>query len=318
MSLKTQKRSRGIKWFRAILGLFLLFFLACFCYSCATQRTLRREIASTPRDPVTGIATGTEALTLGPSSDASTSGTACLLVHGFLSSRQDFADLGERLAERGVTVRMMRLPGHGTTTVDFAYLPPGALYKAVHAEYQNLRRDFDRVHVVGFSMGGSLSTLLASREPVDRLVLVAPYFGVTYRWYYVLPPAAWNSLFGRFVPFLIRPESFVKVNDKEQVGKFFFYQTLPTAGVRQLMELGKEARRKETLEKVKCPVLVVQSEGDEASAPKATRKAFDNLGSERKELLWLTRSNHVLLWDWDNETVKERIEEFLLGSKPAR
>ena len=64
-------------------------------------------------------------------------------------------------------------------------------------------------------------------------------------------------------------------------------------------------------------VLVVQSDGDEASAPKATRKAFENLGSRRKELLWLTRSNHVLLWDWDNETVKERIEEFLLGAKPA-
>ena len=308
----------GRKSLRIVGILVALAAAALFLYSCATARVMQKEIDRTPRDPITGVVTGTEAITLhpAPGSDTATSRTACLMIHGFLSARTDFADLGERLAQCGFTVRMMRLPGHGTHAADFAYQPDGALLKAARQELRALRQDFDHVDVIGFSMGGSIATLLASSEPVDRVVLVAPYYRVTYCWYYVLRPEMWNAALGHVLPYIIRPTRFIKLNDKSNVGKFFFYGIVPSGGTSQLVALGREARRPETLEKITCPVLLVHSKGDEAASPKAARQAFERMASHAKQALWLKRSNHIILWDFDREEAKTRIEEFLTAPAP--
>ena len=306
------KRRRRIP--QVLCGVLLLVLCGVFGYSCSAHRNLVREIAAADRDPLTGVVRGAEAVTLAPqTADPRTSGTAVLMIHGFLAARSDFADLGERLARRGFTVRLMRLPGHGTIPPDFEFLPDGALFQAVHQEYLKLRAGHRRVYVAGFSMGGALATLLASVEPVDRLVLAAPYYGVSYKWYYVLPAETWNTLIGWAVPYVKKSERFTRINDRGQIGKFYHYQTVPTGGVRQLVALGKAARRPETLRKVTCPVLLLHSEGDEAASIGRARKAFDQLGSPRKEAVWLQKSNHIIFWDYDRDEVKQRVEEFLLS-----
>jgi len=306
------KRRRKIP--QVLCGVLLLMLCGVFGYSCSAHRNLVKEIAAADRDPLTGVIRGAEAVTLAPQgADPRTSDTAVLMIHGFLAARSDFADLGERLARRGFTVRLMRLPGHGTIPPDFEFLPDGALFQAVHQEYLKLRAGHRRVCVVGFSMGGALATLLASMEPVDCLVLAAPYYGVSYKWYYVLPPETWNTLIGWAVTYVSKPRDFAQINDRSQVRKFFRYQTVPTGGVRQLVALGKAARRPETLRKVTCPVLLLHSKGDAAASAKAARKAFEQLGSPRKEAVWFQKSNHILFWDYDRDEVKRRVEEFLLS-----
>ena len=247
----------------------------------------------------------------------SKSRTACLLVHGFLSSRQDFADLPERLAAQGVTVRAMRLPGHGTTPMDFAGQAEGALLRAVRQEYRDLAAQYDRVCVVGFSMGGALGTLLASEEPVAKLALVAPYYGVTYKWYYVLPPETWQSILGPMVPYIRRPMGMTKLNKRENASRYFMYQTLPSAGTSQLMQLGREARRDEVLRRVTCPVLLVHSHHDDAASPEGARLALAKMGSERKRAVWVDKSNHVVCWDYDAEQVLTEIVAFVAESDAA-
>ena len=303
-----------------ILLLLVLVLSALLLYSCATERAVRRNAAKADRAPITGVIRGLEAVTILPSSSQTSSATldtACLLVHGFIGSPRDFGDFGEYLAQRGLTVRMMRLPGHCTTPVDFAYLSRGALLAAVRQEYLNLRREFKTVYVVGFSMGATLSVLLASQESVDRLVLAAPYYSVRYRWHYILPLETWNRLLRGFIHYIPKPEGFIQVNDRSVVHNIFTYDFIPTAGVSQLVELGVEARRKDVLEKVKCPVLMIHSSGDMAASFSASRRAYALLGSEDKESLWLTRSNHHIFWDYDRAALKKRIADFLLSDRPA-
>ena len=173
-----------------------------------TTHRLKKEIAAADRDPLTGIIRGCEAITLPPAPDtALTTPTACLLVHGFMAARSDFNDLGQSLAAKGFTVRMLRLPGHGTTPPDFGWQPDGALLKSVEAEYRALRAKYPRVYVVGFSMGGALSTLLAAEEKPEKLVLTAPYYRITSHWYYVLPPEVWNQAVGSFVSYIMRQKT---------------------------------------------------------------------------------------------------------------
>lgn len=311
MDTKTPKKKR--RKLRILAGTALILVCGVFFYSCATQRHMEKEIAAAPRNPVTGVVIDTEAITIEPTNTSApgTSRTACLLIHGFLSSRQDFADLGQRLADEGITVRLMRIPGHGTTPADLGYQPPDAALKAVRAEFKQLRDEYDQVYVGGFSMGGSLATLLASDSQVDKLVLLAAYYGVTYKWFYILPPETWNATLGRFIKFLIRPMYFIKVNDKESVGKFFFYSTIPTAAVRALTKLGKEAHKEEVLENITCPILMIHSTGDEAASAGAAQKAYGKMGSKEKDILLLEKSNHVLLWDLEREKIKDKIVEFL-------
>ena len=144
-------------------------------------------------------------------------------------------------------------------------------------------------------------------------MLVAPYYGVTYQWYYGLPPETWNTIAGWLFSYIRRPTSCIKINDKSARGKYYMYGTLPMRGVRQLMDLGKQARQEEVLGKVTCPVLHVHSRGDDAACPKAADRAFQAIGSTEKQQLWVTRSNHVLLWDFDKEEVIVAVEGFLAG-----
>ena len=281
-------------------------------YGCAASHVLKKEIAETPRNPETGVIVGCEARDIEAAGPVGDSTRAVLLVHGFCGSARDFTDLGDRLAARGLHVQLMRLPGHGTTPRDFAAQTPETIYEGVREEFEALKGRFDEVYVVGFSMGGSLTTILAASEPVDRLVLIAPYYGVTYKWYYILPPEAWNTILEPILPYVIKPKGSVKLNCPDEKDQVFSYRTIPTKGVGTLMDLGRRARRKETLQAVKCPVLMLMSEGDEAASPKRAREAFERIGSNRKILNWRPRrDNHHLLREWDREEVKQTIVDFL-------
>src|SRR5215831_10767847 len=85
---------------------------------------------------------------------------ACLLLHGFTGSPWDVRPLGERLAARGMFVRAIRLPGHGST--------PAAMAAVSHRDWEQATEDalrslssYRNVFVAGLSVGALLAVLLA-------------------------------------------------------------------------------------------------------------------------------------------------------------
>lgn len=303
---------------RVILILLLLLVLPLFSalfYSCAAENALEREIAETPRDQDTGLVLGTEPVTLQAGGDR-----ACLLIHGWLGSRIDFNELGKRLLEKGVTVRMMLLPGHGTTPRDLEEQDGDDFLKSVRNEFQALRERYGDVTLVGFSLGGALATIVASEScPLpggagpDRLVLAAPYFDITYRFYYILPADLWNSLLSPFVDYVIKSSAFVRVNREEAKEKIFSYRVIPTRAVTVLNEVGARARHPDLLEHVTCPILVLHSINDMAACADAAEEAYELLGSRSKEFVSFERSDHHLFWDHDRDEVLTRIVDFVAG-----
>lgn len=254
-----------------------------------------------------GILIGAEERDLGPA--RSTGG--CLLVHGFVGGGNNFADLPERLAERGWHVRVMRLPGHGTSPRDFENLPADDLLQAVRDELIAMHRQHRTVVIVGHSMGGTLATLVASEIRVNRLVLAAPYFGVTYRWYYGLAPEDWNELLAPFVRWVYKGQLFLQVNRTEDKDRIFSYTWVPTKGVSTLTSLGRWANSSDVLARIAFPVLAIHSPGDVAASCEATRQAIDRMASPEKRTLWLERSNHHVFWDYEREQVVQAILDFV-------
>src|SRR4051794_11003816 len=99
-----------------------------------------------------------------------------LLCHGFTGTPQSMRPWAERAAAAGVTVRLPRLPGHGTRWQDLSMTRWEDWYAAVDRAFEDLRERCEAVVVCGLSMGGALALRLAEEhgDDVAGLVLVNP------------------------------------------------------------------------------------------------------------------------------------------------
>ena len=297
------------RWFRRIaLGVVVLG-AALVLFNAAAYRLVARYEHVADRDPDTGILAGAEPRTLGPAEAP----VAVILVHGYLGGSSNFADLPERLAGRGWRVRAVRLPGHGTSPRDLEGIPVVAKLDAVLEEVAAARQAYPRVVLVGHSMGGALCTLAAARGEVDGLVLAAPYFGVTHRWYYGLRPETWAKLASPVVPWVYKGRLFICVNRPEAKKTIFSYRWVSTRSMTRLVELAGMVNAPEVLDNVTCPILWLHPRRDRAASPEAAARAVAAMASSHKRTVWLEASDHHVFWDYDRETVADEIEAFISG-----
>jgi carboxylesterase len=99
-----------------------------------------------------------------------------LLCHGFTGTPQSLRPWAEYLAERGYSVRLPLLPGHGTTWQEMNHTRWEDWYACVDSAFRELHESCERVVVCGLSMGGALALQLAQGHGprISGLVLVNP------------------------------------------------------------------------------------------------------------------------------------------------
>jgi carboxylesterase len=99
-----------------------------------------------------------------------------LLCHGFTGTPQSLRPWGEYLAERGFTVRLPLLPGHGTTWQQMNRTHWQDWYSCVDTAFRELHETCERVVIGGLSMGAALGLQLAQEHGprISGLVLVNP------------------------------------------------------------------------------------------------------------------------------------------------
>ena len=102
-----------------------------------------------------------------------------VLSHGFTGSPQSLRPWAEHLAAAGLTVRLPRLPGHGTRWQDLNDTRWPDWYGEVERAFDDLRGRCRTVFGMGLSMGGTLVLRLAEQRPAEvaGLVLVNPSLG---------------------------------------------------------------------------------------------------------------------------------------------
>jgi len=103
---------------------------------------------------------------------------AILLVHGLSDSPYSFADIARKLNDKGIAVRTLLLPGHGTAAEDLMFVDYQHWQLALQHHLALLKQDYSEVWLGGFSTGANLVTALgAEDEQVRGLVLFSPAFG---------------------------------------------------------------------------------------------------------------------------------------------
>jgi len=276
-------------------------------YRVISNYLVTRSDRTALRDNDTGVLIGAERYDTGPADSKG----AVILVHGFVGAGNNFNDLPEYLAERGWRVRIMRLPGHGTSPRDLDTVNADTMLRHIVSELDDLRRSHEKVVLIGHSMGGTLCTLAASQCKVDRLVVCAPYFGTTSKWYYLLKPETWMYIASPLVRWIYKGNVFIQVNRPEVKDKIVSYHWFSVKALKTLNELECRTNTIDVLSDVTCPALMIHSYNDEAASRDSAEKAFNLLGSSDKRAIWLKASNHHIFWDYDHDQVISEIGSFL-------
>ncbi|MBE6137442.1 MAG: alpha/beta fold hydrolase [Erysipelotrichaceae bacterium] len=99
--------------------------------------------------------------------------TALLCLHGLLSDNRDFVYLKSELQDYYDFIHIPDLPGHGENILSFT---TNNTLSYVLSEYDRLCKEYDKVDVLGYSMGGVLACFLTQYRNVNRLILLAPAF----------------------------------------------------------------------------------------------------------------------------------------------
>jgi carboxylesterase len=223
----------------------------------------------------------------------------CLCIHGFTGGPYEVEPLAHYLRERtGWLIETPTLPGHGET-LQLKGITYDQWFHAAEEELQKLMKKCDIVYVIGFSMGGVIAAYLATKYPIEKLVLLSPAF------YYVNPRQLLKDIRGMIRDSLRRQ---LKENPL-----FVRYKTkivsTPFTAALEFRKLVNEVRPH--LPHVHIPVLIVQGNEDGIVPIKSARYVYETIGSSAKKLLFLPSSHHHVCHGPDRQQLCEEVEIFL-------
>jgi carboxylesterase len=225
-----------------------------------------------------------------------------VLSHGFTGSPQSLRPWAEHLAAAGLSVRLPRLPGHGTRWQDLNDTRWMDWYGEVERAFDDLRDRCTRVFAMGLSMGGTLALRLAEQRPdqVAGLVLVNPSLGTERKDVkYALP------VLHRFVPSLAAIGNDVRKPGVTEMA----YPRTPLRAMHSLSQLWPLVAA--DLAKVTAPVLLFRSRVDHVVEPMSGRLLVAGASATEVTEVILEDSYHVATLDHDAPTIFAGSLEFV-------
>ena len=227
-----------------------------------------------------------------------------LLIHGFLGSPFEMKHPAQCLIEAGYTVSVPRLPGHGTTLEDMARHTGRDWHDAAREAYLELTKLCDTISVIGLSMGGVLSILLAAEYSPEKIVLISTPRRIPDRRAVLAP------LVRPFVKIIRHEDQEKGLADVEARKVHVCYSGgVPVMAAWHLQRLINTAMK--ALPRVRADALIVQSRHDNVVPADSLDFISARIGSRRKESAWRDRGNHTLTADVGKEELAGMIVEHL-------
>jgi len=228
-------------------------------------------------------------------------GIGVLLCHGFTGSPQSMRPWGEYLAERGLTVSLPLLPGHGTRWQDLQVTGWQDWYAEVDRALRELNDRCSQVFVCGLSMGGTLALRLAARHgaAISGLVLVNPSIKAD------SPKLKAVSVLRHVVPSVQGIASDIARDGGTEIG----YGRTPLHAVHSLTRLWQVTRA--GLPQVTQPLLLLHSRVDHVVHPSNSVVVLSSVSSTDVTEKVLERSFHVATLDHDAERIFEESYAFV-------
>lgn len=234
-----------------------------------------------------------------------------ILIHGFIGSPFDMKPLGRYLVEKGVRVVIPAIPGQTFKTPlrereSYSKSFYIAWLKTVvqkETSYTGMRPD-----LVGFSMGGTLSAIIAKDDLIKKLVLIAPFFKLPN-----IGDTAW-SISRKLAPIL----PYLPKLSKGRINLKKGYQSyvpgscfVSLKAFNHLGDLAMEARR--SISNIRADTRAYISKKDQVADSKIILDLFEN--HPNASIIINDRANHILLYDHGADRLIRNIGSFLLDSE---
>jgi carboxylesterase len=224
-----------------------------------------------------------------------------LLLHGYTGSPASMRPWAEYLHQRGFTVRVPLLPGHGTKPEDLNAVKWQQWPEKAEKELTELLKTCTKVFICGLSMGGGTTLYIATKHSnkLAGIILVNPMIHVAF----VGPKLAY--FLSRFQKMRKSVGDDIKRPGVTEWG----YDALPTRGIYQLLQMLKYTRAR--LHDVTVPMQLFHSVDDHTLPVSNTEIVMKGVGSLTKQRIELTNSYHVATIDYDAEIIFENSRIFI-------
>jgi len=226
----------------------------------------------------------------------------CLLCHGFTGTPAELRELGEFLAEKGITVKGPRLSGHCTNVKDMIKTRASDWYADYIKAYNDLAEYCDEIFVGGLSLGGVLTLKFAAEHNVAGIISLATPIKTPFFESLILPIGA----------LLLKNRAIKKSKEdlalQEKMNNIS-YDKNPIAPANSLFKLVRSVRKK--LFEIKEPILIIQGLQDVKWIIKSSKIIQKAVSSEIMEVLYLKNSPHCLTLGPDKDKVHIEVYNFI-------
>ncbi|MEY3736348.1 MAG: hypothetical protein RLZZ251_64 [Actinomycetota bacterium] len=218
-----------------------------------------------------------------------------LLLHGFTGSPASMRPWAEYLNQRGYTVSVPLIPGHGTRWEDLNKVSWQQWPAKAQQELDHLAEKCRSLFIFGLSMGGGNTLYVAAQNQgrISGLVLVNPMIHI--------PEFAIK--FVDVIKHLQAKRPSVGDDIKKPGVTEYSYDALPVKGVAQLHKFLKRTRP--LLPTITTPLQLFHSTDDHILKVSNTEIVISEIGSTDKTRIELDNSYHVATLDYDAEKIFE-------------
>ncbi len=246
------------------------------------------------------------------------SGHVAILLPGLCGSELEMGAIPRLLKQSNHSYVIPRIPGYSAHTGISDY---PEWIETVDQLITDLQLTHQSVSIVGLSMGATLGISVASRNnSIRSLCLLSPvllFDGWSAPWYYPLLSLIYrlgirNWHYKESEPYGVKNKELrrhiqkaVQANAVSELGAAH----LPAKHLYQSLQLIKDAQK--NLGGVKSDCLIIHAIDDETASPKNPDLILKSIASERRRVIWLGNSYHMITVDNEREIVANEVNIFI-------
>ncbi|MDA2391196.1 carboxylesterase [Bacillus cereus] len=225
---------------------------------------------------------------------------AVLLLHGFTGNSADVRMLGRFLEKKGYTCHAPIYKGHGVPPEELVHTGPEDWWQDVAEAYQLLKdKGFEKIAVVGLSLGGVFSLKLGYTVPVLGVVpMCAPM-------YIKSEETMYQGILAYAREYKKREQKSPEQIEQEMLE----FQKTPMNTLKALQQLIADVRN--NVDMIYAPTFVVQARHDEMINTDSANIIYNGVESTLKDIKWYEDSTHVITLDKQRDELHEDVYNFL-------
>lgn len=224
---------------------------------------------------------------------------AVLLLHSFTSNPNDMKPLGRYLQQNQYSCYAPVLSGHSLPAEDLLTYGPADWWQNVRDAYQLLQdKGFEKIAVVGLSLGGVLALKLGQQLQVNGIVtLSVPMYKKA------------GSLQKRLFYYANRYKQIEGKEDKQIRSEIEALRHLPVDSLVDFEQLVNQTR--DNLAQIDSPIRILYGELDAPLYKESAEEIFNRVASDQKSVKGFAQSKHLMTLGKDRNDINEEILTFL-------